>query len=105
MEFIKYFVNKVIKDFPDLIAIVGIFILMTAVVVLLYLNTLLLKWVVQYTDIVVYDSTIGMVTLLEIMTIPVVIYVRNSFKQFKTEKMHRQIFSAFISGKKGNKND
>lgn len=106
MEFIKYFMNKVTKDFPDLIAVIGIFILIGAIGVLLYLNLLLLKWVAQYIDIPIYDSTVGMLTLLEILTIPVVIYVRNSFKQFKTEKMHRQMFSAFINGKKkGDKND
>ena len=105
MEFIKYFVNKVTKDFPGLIVTIGLFILFGAIGVLLQLNLLLLKWLAQYIDIVVYDSTVGMVTLIEIMFIPVAIYVRNSFKQFKTEKMHRQMFSAFISGKKGNKND
>lgn len=100
MEFIKYFANKVTKDFPGLIVTIGIFILFGAIGVLVQLNLLLLKWVAQYIDITIYDSTVGMATLVEIMFIPVVIYVRNSFKQFKTEKMHRQIFSAFISGKK-----
>ena len=106
MEFIKYFINKVTNDFPGLIVTIGLFILFGAIGVLVYLNILLLKWVAQYIDITIYDSTVGMLTLLEIMIIPVVIYVRNAFKQFKIEKMHRQIFSAFINGKKkGNKND
>lgn len=105
MEFIKYLSKKVVKDFPNLTVIVVLFILVSSIVAVLYLNFFLLDWVAQYIDIVVYDSTVGMVTLIEIMFIPVAIYVRNSFKQFKTEKMHRQMFSAFISGKKGNKND
>lgn len=104
MEFIKYLVNKVTKDFPGLIVglivTIGLFILFGAIGVLVDLNLLLLKWAAQYIDIAVYDSSVAVLTLLELLTIPVVIYVRNSFKQFKTEKMHRQMFSAFISGKK-----
>ena len=105
MEFIKYLAKKVVKDFPNLTVIVVLFILVSSIVAVLYLNFFLLDWVAQYIDIVVYDSTVVMLTFLEALIVIIAIYIRNSFKQFKTEKMHRQMFNAFMSGKKGNKND
>ena len=106
MEFIKYLANKVVKDFPNLTVIVVLFILVSAIGAVLNLNFFLLEWMAQYIDIVIYDSTVIMLTFLEALIVIIAIYVRNSFKQFKTEKMRRQMFSAFMNGKKkGNKND
>lgn len=101
MEFIKYFLKKALMDFDIVVEIIIALALIYGSFKLEELNEYIIKDVLEL-NMSYTESTLLAIAMLivELLIIPLSIYINNTYKEFKREKMYEEFDIIKRKGKK-----
>jgi hypothetical protein len=101
MEFIKYFLKKALMDFDIVVEIIAALALIYGSFKLEELNEYIIKDILEL-NISYTESTLLAIAMLivELLIIPLSIYINNTYKEFKREKMYEEFDIIKRKGKK-----